>query len=321
MKKLYLLLAAVVLFAIDGCTPIRPSAEDVHVYTFEPPSGISRDDSSRLIEKFLGARDVGDLYRSDDNSVYYVSKQDVSETFEHDLTTGNFTFNKSMRKHTGDFVPQLPDPQQSIALAQEFLAKNDIAPRNPAQLKMVHLGGLRSSSVVDGKRAGPVVDQLVTVNFGRIVDGIPVIGPGSKIVVHIGDKGEIMGAIRRWRELNYATRTTARTEETFSLQEAEEMARRQIVAEFGEDTSYRVLAAGKRYYDNNGKVLQPVYAFEVTITLKDERIRPFDYLCVIPMLRNSPEPLNLTAVDPTAKRLIGTPRRGEQVPMERTRSD
>jgi hypothetical protein len=205
MNKLLLFLIGIIVSTIQGCAQLRPSTDAIAVYTFEPPSAIAPDNSKRLIEKFLGVRDVGDLYRSDDNTVYYVSKQDVSETFEHDLTTENLTFNKSMRKYTGNFVPQLPEPQQSVSLAEEFLRRNDIAPRDRSQLKMVHLGGLRSSGVIDGKRAGVVIDELVTVNFGRVVDGIPVIGPGSKIVVNIGDKGEIMGVIRRWRELNYAT--------------------------------------------------------------------------------------------------------------------
>ena len=322
MHILLLLLIGIVVSAIQGCAQLRPPADVIDVYTFEPPRAIAPDSSKKLIEKFLGARDVGDLYRSDDNTVYYVSKQDVSENFEYNLTTENLTFNRSIRKYAGNFVPQLPDPQQSVDLAEQFLRSNDIAPRDWSQLKIVHLGGLRSTSVIEGKRAGAVIDELRTANFGRVVDGIPVIGPGSKIIVNIGDKGEIMGVIRRWRELNYATKATVRPEEIVTLQEAEEMARRQIITEYGEGTSYRILASGKRYYDNNGNLLQPVYAFEVTITLRDQKVRPFDYLCVIPMLRHSPEPLNLTAVEPVAKRLIGTPRRDQKTPpSERTLSE
>ena len=322
MNKLLLLLVGIIVIASQGWAQQRSSTDAIYVYTFEPLSLIARDNSKSLIEKFLGMRDVEDLYRSTDNTVYYVSKQDVSETFEHDLTTENFTFNKSMRKYAGNFVPQLPEAQQSVFLAEEFLRRHGIAPRDRSQLKMVHLGGLRSTGVIDGRRAGAVIDELVTVNFGRVVDGVPVIGPGSKIVVNVGDKGEIMGAIRRWRELNYATKTTVRPEERWSLQEAEEMARQQIIAEYGEGTSYRILASGKRYYDNNGKVLQPVYAFEVEIVLKDQKVSPFNYLCVIPMLRQSPEPLNLTAVEPTAKRLLSSPRRDQEAPtLDRTLND
>jgi hypothetical protein len=314
MNKLSLLLLGTAVLAIQGCAPLRPSTDSVALYTFERAATPSPDSSKSLVEKYIGARDA-DLYRSPNNTVHYVSKSDVTETFEFDVGTGNLTFNKSMKKHVGGFVPQLPTSEQSVALAQTFLRQNDIAPLDGSQLKLVHLGGLRSSAVVDGKRAGPVINELVTVNFGRVVDGIPVIGPGSKIVVKIGDKGEVMGMIRRWRELDRATRVTLRPEELVSAREAEELARRQIIAEYGEGASFRILGSGKRYFDNNGGVLQPVYAFEVAITMKDPKVQPFNYLCVVSMLRSSPEPLNLTAVDPMAKRrLLGVSQREPRTP-------
>jgi hypothetical protein len=289
---------------------------NVYVYTFESPAVIKPADSKKLIEKFLGTRDVGDLYKSDENTVYFVSKEDVSETFEQDLNNGNFTYNKSMKKYTGNYVPQLPSKEEAIRLSEDFLSKNALSPRNSNELKMVHFGGLRASSVIDGKKAGPVIDELATVNFGRVIDNIPVIGPGSKIVVNLGDKGEVIGLIHRWRELSAASKKEVQPEEMISQQEAEEMAKRQIMAEYGKSASYKILGSNRAYYDNNGKILQPVYMFETTISIesKDQRIKPFDYLCVIPMLKNSPEPLNLTAVDPKAKGLIKNIRRGEKVP-------
>lgn len=313
MNKLLLLLLGTAVAALQGCAQLRPAADAVNVYTFESRDTAAQDPRA-LVDRFLGVRDVGDLYRSDDSTLHYVSKQDVSETFEYDPATGNFTFNKSMKKYKGSFVPQLPDSQRSVFLAEEFLRTNGIAPRDFNQLKLVHLGGVRSTTVVDGRRAGPVIDELATVNFGRVVDGIPVIGPGSKIVVNVGDRGEIMGVIRRWRELDHTTRVRVPAEQLLPAQEAQEMARRQIMAEFGEGTSYRVLASSRKYYDNNGRLLQPVYAFEVTVTLRDPKVKPFDYLCVIPALRSSDEPLNLTAVDPAAKRLIGIAHRDSKPP-------
>ena len=37
---------------------------------------------------------------------------------------------------------------------------------------------------------------------------------------------------------------------------------------------------------------------------KDRNIQPVKYLCIIPMLKNSPEPIKLTTVDPRAKEMI-----------------
>jgi hypothetical protein len=241
----------------------------------------------------------------------------VSETFEHDLNNGNFTFNKSMKKYGGDYAPRLPGKDEARKLAEEFLRGNSLMPKNRDELTLVHFGGLRSSSVIGGKKAGPVIDKLVTLSYGRTIDQVPVIGPGSKLVVSLGEKGEVMGMIRRWRELAPGSRKEVQAEETVSQQEAEELAKRQILSEYGEGTEYKVLGSGKAYYDNNGTILQPVYTFETAITLRDQKVKPFNYLCVIPALKKSPEPLNLTAVDPKAKEMIKNIKQGEVTGIKR----
>jgi len=285
--------------------------ENVFVYNFEDAATKTVDDSKKLIEKFLGSRDLANLYKSDDNTVYYTSKDDVSETFENDLNNGNFTFNRSMKQYMGTNAPQLPGREEAIRAAEEFLNKNGLMPKNRNELILAHYGGLRAAAVIDGKTAGPVIDKLVTVTYSRRVDELPVIGPGSKVVINIGNKGEVMGAIYRWRELSSASRKQVEAQQAISQTEAEEMAKRQIMSEFGEGTSYKIAGSGRAYYDNNGRILQPVYVFETTITLRDKKVAPFNYLCVIPLLRNSSEPLNLTAVDPRAKESLRTIKKGE----------
>lgn len=310
MKTITAVLVSIPLaLSIQACTPTHelPASKDhAYIYTFESPSVSSQTDSHALIERFLGSRQTSDLYKSDDNTVYYVSGEDVNETFEHDLTTQNFSFNKRRSVQGVNERPQLPPRDKAVGLAEAFLGKNDLLPKNMNELKLVHLGGLRSSTVVGGKTMGPIVDELITVTYGRRIDSLPVIGPGSKIILQVGDRGEVVGLVRRWRELG--TREAVKPEETISQQQAEELAKRQIRSEYGEGASYRILGTGKAYYDSNGKILQPVYVFETSINLqsKDERVKPFSYLCVIPMLKHSPEPLTLTAIDPQAKRRIRT---------------
>ncbi|HEV2830143.1 MAG TPA: hypothetical protein VGW76_21265 [Pyrinomonadaceae bacterium] len=304
---------ALISFACKRKEPPPPPSENVFVYTFAEPATKSVEDSKKLIEKFLGSRDLGNLYKSDDNTIYFTSKDDVSETFENDLNNGNFTFNRSMKQYMGTNAPQLPAREEAIRRAEEFLNNNGLMPKNRNELTLAHYGGLRAAAVIDGKTAGPVIDKLVTVTYGRKVDDVSVYGPGSKVVVHLGNKGEVMGAIYRWRELNASSRKQVQAEEMISQQEAEELAKRQIMTEFGQETSYRILGSRRGYYDNNAKLLQPVYTFEVEINMqqRDQHVKPFTYLCVIPLLRNSPEPLNLTAIDPRAKEAIKLIKRGE----------
>jgi hypothetical protein len=318
MKKV--LFAAVVTAALVFQLSCKPKGggssgnENTYVYSFAEAGVLSADDSKKMVEKFLGTTDTEPLYKSEENTVYFTSKDDVTATFEQDLNTGNFTFNKGMKKYMGDYAPRLPSKDAAINATEDFLSKNELLPKDKSQLKLVHFGGIRSNWVIDGQKAGPVTDKLITVTYGRVVDGLPVIGPGSKLVANVGEEGAIVGLVHRWRELDAQSRKQVQREEMLSQQEAEEMARRQIQQEYGQDISYKILGSGKAYYDNNRKILQPVYIFETEIKVKDEHVKPFTYLCVIQMLKQSPEPLQLTAVDPKAKELIKSIKRGEQVP-------
>ncbi len=287
---------------------------EVYVYTFADPKAQTVDDSRQMVDKFLDIKDTGPLYQSDEKTVYFVAKDDVNTTFEHDLNTGNFTFNKGMKKYLGDYAPKLPPKEEAIKAAETFLRENQLLPRDRSQLKLAHYGGLRSSSVIDGQKAGAIVDKLITLSYSRTVDGMPVLGPGSKIVANVGEEGQIVGLVHRWRELNAQSRAPVRREEMFSSEEAESMARRQIQEQYGQDINYKILGSSKAYYDNNAKLLQPVYAFETEIRVKDEHVKPFNYLCIIPMLKTSRESLQLTAVDPKAKEMIKNMRQGEKPP-------
>ncbi len=56
-------------------------------------------------------------------------------------------------------------------------------------------------------KTGEVVKEeplLVNVKFERILNGMPVVGPGGEIQVLIGDGGKILTFVKIWRKLEYA---------------------------------------------------------------------------------------------------------------------
>jgi hypothetical protein len=305
-----------VLLSMASCKDHHREGSEgaLYIYPLAAPSGISKESARELISKFTGDTAPVDLVQSDDSIIYYTSKNDLNTTFEQDLKTGNFTFNKNMNRYMGGYTPKLPGIDEAVERAAAFLKENQLYPKTSAELKLVHKGGLRSQGIVDGKKGGPIVDKLITLTYGRVLDSLPVIGPGSKIVINLGDAGEIAGVIHRWREVNQDQRKRIEPGEMLSQEEATERARKQIAAEYGEKTSFKINAISKAYYDNNGRFLQPVYSFETTINLneEDKNIKPLMYLCVIPLLKNSPEPLQLITVDPRAKEMIKTGRAGQQ---------
>ena len=54
------------------------------------------------------------------------------------------------------------------------------------------------------KNFGGTYEKLVTVIYGRTLDGLPVKG-ASRIAVRMGINGELVGLVRNWPELNKKT--------------------------------------------------------------------------------------------------------------------
>lgn len=311
------LLFSLVLAALAASLSAQPppSREDVALYRFAKSPEANAAVTKRLLERFMGTSDLASTHRAE-STIYYVSPTDVYTTFEHNVTTGDLRFHRGMARYMGDYVPRLPSREEALRGAEQFLKTNELLPRNPREMKLAHVGGLRASNVIDGQRAGPVIDKLVTLTFSRVIDSLPVIGPGSKLVLDLGEKAEVVSLTRHWRELDPTSRQPLSGKELFSPAEAEAMARRQIQAEYGANVRYEIKGSGKAYFDNDGQYLQPVYTFETRIAVEDEHVKPFDYLCVIPMVRRSPEPLQLTALDPKAKEMIKMLKPGQKPPRD-----
>ena len=292
----------------------QTSDKMTYLYRFEK-SALANADPKDLINRFLGTTDVSNAYRADDGTVYFSASDDLNTTLEHNSATGELRFHRGMNRYLSDFVPKLPSQDEAVRQTQEFLKANELLPNNVGEIKLAHVGGLRAMNTIDGKQAGPVLDKLVTVSYSRVVDGLPVVGPGSKLVLDLGDQGEVVGLVRHWRELDKSTRKAIRGKALYTSKEALALAKRQIAVEYGEKASFKIRSSSRAYFDNNGSILQPVYVFETTIALADRKVKPFNYLCVIQGLKQSPEPLNLTVIDEKAKRLIQTSAIGKKPPI------
>ncbi|HMY39079.1 MAG TPA: hypothetical protein PK011_07135, partial [Marinagarivorans sp.] len=257
------------------------------------------DSTLASMKQFIGETPTA-AKADDDNTVRFVSDKDVNTTFEQNLATGDLRFQRNFSAYLGDFKPTLPTSDEAIKIAQTFLAANGLQAANERELTVAHVGGLRASSMI-GDKPGPVIDKLVTVNFARQVNDLPVIGPGSKMVVNIGNKGEIIGVIRHWRELAGSKKVSGA--DTYSIDEAKRIALAQMSKEFGSTSDFEILQSKIAYYDNNGVYLQPVYAFETRV-VNHELGDTFNYVSVVPAIINAPEALNLRQTEQIAKDLI-----------------
>ncbi|HMW49160.1 MAG TPA: hypothetical protein PKC70_12745, partial [Cellvibrionaceae bacterium] len=272
---------------------------DLALYQFARTPVKTVDSTLASMKQFIGETPTA-AKADDDNTVRFVSDKDVNTTFEQNLATGDLRFQRNFSAYLGDFKPTLPTSDEAIKIAQTFLAANGLQAANERELTVAHVGGLRASSMI-GDKPGPVIDKLVTVNFARQVNDLPVIGPGSKMVVNIGNKGEIIGVIRHWRELAGSKKVSGA--DTYSIDEAKRIALAQMSKEFGSTSDFEILQSKIAYYDNNGVYLQPVYAFETRV-VNHELGDTFNYVSVVPAIINAPEALNLRQTEQIAKDLI-----------------
>lgn len=301
IKKLtFLAIAVAATFGIAAAN-VEAATPDLMVFKFRPVKLATVDTSTAYAKQFLPGG-VDTKLTSRGGIVRYVSSTDVNTTLEHNLFTGDLSFNRNFSRYLGSFVPKLPGDDVVADYAYKFLAANKLLPENAAELKVAHIGGLRTNAVLKGDRPGPIIDKLKTVTYSRQLEGLPVIGAGSKLIVNIGDGGEVIGVSKRWRELDKPTRVDPA--ELISEKEAMALSKRQILSEFGAKSAIKFVNTQVAYFDNNGQFIQPAFAFQTLVTLADRNLAPIEYVSVIPALRKPVEELNLLAIDAKALELV-----------------
>lgn len=301
-SKIFVIVWMVTSLSIYSCKP-KPQNTGVFTYSFSDQPFITTESSAKTAMDLLELKELPKLTTTDQNQVYYSSPEDASVHFEQDLNTGNITYSKSMKEYYGATVPKLPSAQEAERICMEFLKKNRFIPDDNSNIKLVHQGGLRATGVIEGKKGGPVIDKMLTLTYGRYLDSIPVIGPGSKLVVNIGNNGEIMSVVKRIRVINASSKVQAKAEEIISMEQAMEQLKKNMITNFGEKATYEILSKQKAYYDGNGKTLQPVYVFETMVTLGDRKVRPFKYAALVNIVKNPAESV-IPQIDPMAKKYI-----------------
>jgi hypothetical protein len=290
---------------------------NIAYYKFQDTRVATIQATRSYMDRFLPKEKAVKLEPSEDNIVRYVSDNDVNTTLEHNLVTGDLSFNRKFSRYIGEFTPKLPDDEQAVEIAMAFLEENQLMPTRKEQLKVAHIGGLRSNIVDKDGNPGPVIDKLRTISFSRSLGNLPVIGAGSKVVVNIGDRGEVIGVIKRWRELSAPK--YLKDNEILTEKEALKKLKAQIALEFGKESQWDIASQQLAYYDNNDSVIQPVYAYQTKIQLANSNIPPIDYIAIVPAMVKPIEDLNLMKTDDRALSLIqhGNP----AVPNENTRGN
>ena len=255
----------------------------------------------------------------------WVDKGDPSSLIMQDAINGNLSFSNKMTEFVSMEKVSLPGQEKAQEIAINFLKDLELLPSDFEKNGiLLHAGGLFAQDLVDGQLTEKV-QKLITLQYGRELNGIPVQGPGSKLVVEIGHGGEIVTVNKKWNpmmlklkvmeplkpglrviepgkfEIKPGSQTTPWApaikldpthRERFSLaphftpDEVKGLINRSIPTIW--TTADRILINDVNlvYYDRSGGFIQPAYAVEMTIFVGEES---FQYLHHFSALRNPPE--------------------------------
>ncbi len=218
---------------------------------------------------------------------------DPSELFEQDVQ-GSIRFSRSLKKYEGDFKPQLPPMDNAEKVARKLLTDNNLMPGNQSEMKLAHIGGLKATKA----ETKAIIDKMRTVTFSREIDGLPVVGPGSKIVVNIGHQQEFQGLIHRWKELDTAApqgKVALKQDELRGEKEARDQISTRIKSDWGPKAQFKLENVKMAYFDSNDGYIQPVYVFQTSVTPDGDFGEPGKakvaqkYLGFVPVMKNGPE--------------------------------
>ena len=222
----------------------------------------SRELGNKLFQKAKKSESVA-LKDDGNNGLVHVSKTDPSGHFRVDKTTGDISFHKGFKEFANDGeTSNLPGKDKAAEVAKKHLADLGLLPANDGELVVKHVGGLRQVDVKDGK-PGPEHDKLVTVHFGRQIDGIDVGGPGSKIVVDLGANGDLVSVQKRWIEVTEEQKTDA---DAKGQSEVVNEVKNKIRGEANKAKRADTTAPDFGYFDDGKGNIEPAYFFNADLT-------------------------------------------------------
>lgn len=182
------------------------------VYTLKPYTALPAVQYNAIVA-LSGLTSSANTAKRIGTTTYIVNPKNPTNFFNFDTATGALSFSRDLSKYEGDFAPTLPKTNdEAMRVAIDYLTTNKLLPAIAAGDSMV-LASVQTITAARPLNAGPQlqfpgfavnpnpvsIDKLKVVTFRREIYGLPVMGPGSKIVVTIGDKNTVEGLIHRWR--------------------------------------------------------------------------------------------------------------------------
>lgn len=247
-------------FRLSTKLPHAPR-ESARIFRLMPPR-VSQKTVLAHARRFglKGNMKAGSLYQ--DAAQMRYSEGSLELVVHH--ASGGLRFHDKARWQVDDGTSHVEfDDATAIRMAERFVEERSVVPL--AECKLLRVTHLNAG--IAEKRTGLAEHRVIDVGvaFARIVDGIPVEGPGGKVVVYIDSKGNLTGIDRLWRDVldDHAKAVTLRSPDAVQQEATREWGGRGSGVITIEDIRFGYFEHG---WDVTQRYLQPAYVLSMTIT-------------------------------------------------------
>jgi hypothetical protein len=233
------------------------------IYTLKPPAA-GQKTLLQLARPFEPSQKG--LFTQDPTKLTYT---DGPHLFTLYRASGAFRYQDQTRWQRDDGTSNVKlQDAEAVKLAQRVVAQYELAPLKELQVLRVTRLNVGSFGAEGGKPEERVID--IGVAFQRTIAGVPVDGPGGKVIVYLDHEGKPTGFDRTWRETAAVYKPV---ESLLSPENAQAQLERYWRAQPG-----RIQVTGVRFgYFERGRqetqrIMQPAYVFLLRLISPEERI-------------------------------------------------
>ncbi|CAN7597568.1 hypothetical protein LJR289_004340 [Pseudoduganella sp. LjRoot289] len=244
-----------------SCKPPDVAQERVHIFRLAPPRVSQKTVLAHARRLGLKASTKAGTLCQDARQIIY-SEGSCKIVAHH--ASGGVRFFDQARWQVDDGTSHVEfDDKTAISMAERFIATHSVVPVADCKVLRVTRLNVGIAEKETGFSEHRVVD--VGVVFARVVDGIPVEGPGGKAMVYIDAKGNLTGIDCLWRDVR-----EIHTDHV-PLRSPDEVLK-EAAREWDIEGSGRVTVDDFRFgyfeqeWDVAQRYLQPVYMLSMTVT-------------------------------------------------------
>jgi hypothetical protein len=180
--------------------------------------------------------------------------------------SGAFTFTDAGKLNNPAYRPSLPRVEEAAAIARKFLQEHELLSEDLTEdgAQVVNLEQVKASGE---KRERSITPNHIVVNFRQKVGELLTYGPGGRIQVCLGERGEVIGmvhAVRKYRRhAELRLRTPAALQQILALKLGQPL--ENVALEHAQLVYYA------ESFVKPGQYLQPVYIFNLVAEIKTRR--------------------------------------------------